>query len=55
MLSLNKNIISYSHCIRTIFVLTSYSLYKQVMLILILIDVQYFTDLQYLFLALKKV
>ena len=56
MLLPNKNIIfSCSHCTRTIFALTSYSLYKQVILILILIDAQYFTDLQHLILALKKV
>ena len=34
-------IFSCSHCSCTIFILTSYSLYTQVMLILILMDVQY--------------
>ena len=42
MLQPNKTFIfSCSYCSSTIFIVTSYSLYTQVMLILILIDVQY--------------
>ena len=51
-LSLKNFIFSCSYCSCTIFILTSYSLYTQVILILILIDVQY---LQNVFSALKKV
>ena len=50
MLQPNENFIfGCSHCTCTVFILTSYSLYTQVMLVLILIDVQYLQNVVFSF------
>ena len=50
MLQPNKNFIfSCSHRSCTVFILTSYSLYTQVMLIIILIDVQFLQNVVFSF------
>ena len=52
--SQKKFIFSCSHCSCTIFVLTSYSLYIQVMLILLLINVQYLQNVVFSFKKCKN-